>query len=125
MPRTPRSWEPAGRDSTEWGCIVTVKNADGKTLSLHRPGRDALTRALDDALTLDPTFRVVSISTPLTIYNDLQARLPHPVTEVVPLPEHAKLGRLKRMALCHPDIQPRSDQAIRHARRRGDMWDAS
>lgn len=117
-----RGWTPAGRDRELWGCIVTFRNQDGRTLSLHRTGRDALTQCCDDALSLDTSFQVQSISTPETIYTDLRGRLPHPTTEVIPLPEHARLGRLRRMHLLHPSIQPRSSEAVRHARRRGDMW---
>lgn len=111
-----------GRQSEEAGCIVTVENADGRTLSLHRVGRTALERCLDDAQSLDPTFRVISISTPQTIYNDLQGRLPHPHTETIALPEHSKLGRVRRLDMLHPSLRPRSAAAYRKAQERGETW---
>lgn len=120
--RKARGWEPAGRDQVEWGCIVTVKNADGKTLSLHHTGRHALDECLDDALILDPTFRVVSVSTPVTIYNDLEGRMPHPHTGAIPIPEAQKLGRSGRLDLLHPDLRPRSNTAYRRAQGRGETW---
>lgn len=116
---------PAGRDVPKFGCIVSLQNRDGKTLSLHRTGINALEAALDDALSLDPTFRVCSISTPQSIYTDLQGRLPHARNGEVILSEHRALGKLRRMKMLHPSIQPRSDEAARVARGRGDMWDPS
>lgn len=116
------TWQPAGRDTTVWGCIVTVVNEGGQTLSLHRSGRRALDDCLDDALSLDPTFRVLSVSTPQTIYNDLEGRQPHPHTGAIQLPELQKLGRVGRLALLHPSLRGRSDEAIRASRRRGERW---
>jgi hypothetical protein len=122
MARPARSWEPAGRDQQEWGCIVTVQNAEGKTLSLHRKGPCALDEALDDAISLDPTFLVVSISTPLTIYHDLDGREPHPHTDDIQIPERQKLGRVRRLELLHPRLRPRSAFSYRRAQARGETW---
>lgn len=111
-----------GRQREASGFIVTVKNADGKTLSLHRTGRGALSRCLDDALILDPTFRVLSISTPESIYNDLQGRASHPRTHEVQLPEPSQLGRIQRMEMLHAELRPRSAAAYRKAQERGETW---
>lgn len=115
-------WNPAGREREAWGCITTFKNDAGRTLTLHRTGLDALTKACDDALSLDATFRIVAVSTPVTIASDLGGRMPNRASNVVDLPEWQRLAKIKRMHLLHPSIQPRSSEAVRSARRRGDMW---
>lgn len=122
MAHKPRTWEPAGRDTTAWGCIVTVKNDQGQTLSLHRTGREALNECLDIAVQLDPSFKVLSISTPMTIFNDLEMRQPHPRTGAIQPPEQQKLGRVGRLAMLHPSLRGQSDEAERAARRRGERW---
>lgn len=114
---------PPGRDRDAWGCIVSFENSDGKTLSLHRTGRDALARCCDAALALDETFRVISVSTPETIYTDLVGRLGHPLTNAVALPEHPRLARIRRMSMIHPRIAPMSANALRKVRSRGDSWE--
>lgn len=116
------SWEPAGRDRVAWGCIATFENEARQTLSLHRTGVDALRQCCDVAESLDPTFRVVSISTPVSIYSDLNGRMPNERTGAIDLPEHRKLGQIKRLRLIHPRLQPRSSQALRRAWDRGDVW---
>ena len=62
-----------GRERAEYGCITTWKNDAGKTLTLHRAGSPpkALGAARDAVRSLDPTFRLLSYSTPETVYRDL------------------------------------------------------
>jgi hypothetical protein len=122
MARKARTWEPAGRDTTAWGCIVTVQNDDGQTLSLHRTGKEALNECLDIALQLDRSFKVLSISTPITIFNDLEMRIPNPHTKAIQCPELQKLGRVGRLSMLHPSLRGKSDEAGRAARRRGERW---
>lgn len=112
-----------GELRTAYGVTVTVENAEGKTLTLHRHGRGALERVCDDAVALDPTFRIISISTPETIYGDLAGRLPSSKTGAIILPEHQRLGNIGRMAMIHPRIAPRHDNALRKHRARGDSWE--
>lgn len=115
-------WQPAGRDRDAWGYIVTFQNAAGKTLTLHRTGRAALATCCDDALSLDETFRVLSVSNPVTIAGDLRGRLPSEKTGSIDVPEWQALGRVGRQHLLHPSIRPRSATATRRARGRGERW---
>lgn len=94
------------------GCIITFENADQRTLTLHRQGpiKTAVTRACDEALALDDTFRVVAISTPQSIYTDLQGhRLHNTQTRTsdhtrVAIPEAATLGLCGLKHLLHPRL---------------------
>lgn len=100
-----------GRDRAKYGCMVSFENADGETLVLHRLGapRAALEIACDDALALDPTFRVTSYSTPQTIYADLQGREAFASGQgfdTAPmLPEAQALGRAGRRTMLHPRLK--------------------
>lgn len=64
------------RERAEYGCIVTFENDDRKRLVLTAQGapRLALSKCCDRALDLDPSFRVVTYSTPETVYQDLIGR---------------------------------------------------
>ena len=66
-----------GESRRIYGCIVTFRNSQGGRLSIHREG--APTKALEDqaiaiALSHDETFKVISVSSPETIYQDMQGR---------------------------------------------------
>ncbi len=115
-------WNPPGRDREAWGYIVTFQNDAGQTLTLHRSGRGALALCLDDALRLDPTFRVLAISNPVTILTDLNGRLPSARTNSIDRPEWQGLGKIGRMEMLHPSVRPFSSTAERRARYRGESW---
>lgn len=63
-----------GPEAATYGAIVSFRNAAGQTVVLHRTGpvKAAIRAACKDALRLDPAFLVTAISTPTTIYEDLQ-----------------------------------------------------
>lgn len=81
-PSTTRDDSPfpqSGQRAAEYGAIVTYENAAGKVLTFHEPGNigQVLEHGWTEAQAWDPTFRIVSICTPQTIYTDLQgARMP-------------------------------------------------
>jgi hypothetical protein len=49
------------RDRAKHGCVTTWQNADGRTLSLYREGspRKGIASAINTALALDPSFRLL------------------------------------------------------------------
>lgn len=71
-----RSFPMSGREQATYGCIVSFENENGKRLVIHRGGRvgDGVKQAIAIALAHDESFRVVSISTPNTVYTDVVGR---------------------------------------------------
>ena len=61
----------------KFGIIVTFENADGDRMSVHRPGppETVLRQIVTDVLEFDPTFLILSISTPQSIYTDIAGKL--------------------------------------------------
>jgi hypothetical protein len=98
------------RERAEYGCIVTFENSDGKVWIRHVPGppRAGLRKACDEALALDETFRVVSYSTPSTVYQDMQgARRSNSYLApggAVQSVEGMVLGLAGRREMLHPRI---------------------
>jgi hypothetical protein len=107
----------SGRDRGAFGCIVTFENAAGDTLSGHRPGKPlaALTQLCDAALELDPSFRVVSYSTPETILTDLRGRQVRDMRTAErgggSIPEPFACGMAKRREMLHPRLRGGSRSA--------------
>lgn len=79
--RNQKGFRPAllsgGLERSQYGCICTFENEEGKRLVLHdrdeAPGKVAQ-ELWDYAESLDPSFRLVSYSTPDTTYTDLIGR---------------------------------------------------
>lgn len=111
----------SGADRRKYGAITTWENAEGKTISLHRAGmtaREGLSEMCEVALSLDPSFRLVSYCTPDTICTDLVGgridSLNAPRANVLgatyskpkpqPLPEVKALGLIGRRELLHPRL---------------------
>lgn len=110
-----------GNNRADYGVVVTFENADGKRLVLHRKGSlpVAVSAACDDATTLDPTFLVICISTPQTIYSDIQGRMPRNDSggeSHIQRPEPYTLARAKRSHMLHPSIAGRARSTIEKAR---------
>lgn len=99
------------------GCIVTFENAAGKTLSGHRVGKPmtALRELCDAAIELDPSYRVVSYSTPETILTDLRGRQVQDMRTAErgggTLPERTACGMAKRREMLHPRLRGGSRSA--------------
>lgn len=66
----------SGQERKTFGCILTFENAAGRREVVHAEGAriEGLRRACAHMLALDPTFKLLSYSTPETIYTDLQGR---------------------------------------------------
>lgn len=115
----------SGQESREYGAITTLENAAGRVLVLHRIGkvRDAVRAAYATAHALDETFRVVAVSTPVSIWTDLKgARQPirnqheRNGSQRAPLPEHTTCGGKDRHML-HPRLRGTTKDAWRDAPR--------
>lgn len=105
-------------DRARYGSLTTWENAAGETFVIHRTGKlkEAIREAAAIALALDPSFRLVSYSTPDTIYTDLKggrADFIHPASgfkatygkaNPVALPEQIILGQAGLRHLIHPKI---------------------
>lgn len=111
------------------GITTTWKNESGELLTVHRTGRPGriLAEIAADVTRLDPSYRLVSYSTPDTILRDLQgtrmlrkhSRNRHdvPGTELK-LPEPNALGKIGRLDLLHPDLMAKDHDASFRARYR-------
>lgn len=105
-----------GQARAEYGVITTWKSlASGRTLTIARMGAPtaALRESCDKATALDPTFRLISYSTPQTIYSDMQGDREGGAQKyrtAPTLPETIVLGRIGRQNLLHPDLQSTSDR---------------
>lgn len=94
-----------------YGAIVSFENADEKTLTIHRQGppEKVVLAACEIALRLDPSFRVVSYSTPQTIFADLDGARMHRVhlnfDTPSNRPEELILSRLGLSSMLHPRLR--------------------
>lgn len=98
----------SGRDRAAYGCLISFEADDGSTLTLHRTGprAKAIRTAVAIALAQDETYRVVSYSTPETIFTDLTGGRVDGEHGPVALPEIFALGLAKLpIELCHPRIR--------------------
>jgi hypothetical protein len=111
-----RPFPMSGQEGREYGATITFENADGKVLVVHRAGskREAIMDAWGLAQFYDPSFRIVSISTPQTIYADLQgARLPRGGQNLAAIryPETDILAGVRGgTAMLHPRLLGSSDR---------------
>lgn len=116
MPKGNPGLNASGWQREHWGYIVTfIKNGDGKIRTGHQAGRGALAALCDRAVERDPTYRVVCISSPLTIFSDLLGRSKGK-NETVLGPEAILLGYAGRRHMLHPDLigSSRSTERRRH-----------
>ncbi len=100
-----------GDERAEYGCTVTFENEHGRTWTIHRQGppQAGLKQACAIALARDDTFRVICISTPESIYGDLQGRLPQKGTTTIQSSEAKMLGRAGLGHMLHQRIRDVSD----------------
>jgi hypothetical protein len=111
-----RPFPMSGQEAATYGAIVTFENAVGERLAVHRSGskRIAVEQACAVATGYDSSFRIISISTPETIYTDLQgARLARPNQNgsAVPFPE-TRMARTfpGGMGMLHDCLRGSSDR---------------
>jgi len=103
----------SGRERALYGVIVSFADDAGNTLTLHRTGKvfEAVRLACDAAIGYNPDLRVTAVSTPTTIYADLQGRTPRRsgsgenLSQRYQIPEESMLSRAGRKHLAHPDIR--------------------
>lgn len=115
---SPRHDSHFGRHIREQaGCIITFENAAGERLSGHRVGKPmtAFRELCDAALELDPSYRVVSYSTPETILTDLRGRQVQDMRTAErgggTIPERTACGMAKRRAMLHERLRGSSRSA--------------
>ncbi len=92
------------------GCIVTAREQwTGELHVVHRSGtpREALRAISDELAALEGDWRVLSISTPATIYRDLQGTRQTEGFDRLALPELQWLHSLGRFDLLDPSLEPR------------------
>lgn len=99
-----------GRERAEYGATISFENADGRRLTVantHMPVRSAIKAACVEARMLDATYRVVSISTPDTIFSDLQQReISHGRPDNR---EEWQLSHVGETAMLHPRLAGRGE----------------
>jgi hypothetical protein len=98
----------SGQARDEYGCIMTFEAADGARLTLHRTGsaRESVRALCEIALERDPSYRLLSYSTPETIYGDMRGARADVVgsqgkTQRSTRPEAQALGRVGLIDLLH------------------------
>lgn len=110
----------SGEQRAKYGCILTFENEAGQVFVLHRTGpiKYGIREACAIALAHDETFRVVSFSTPQSIYTDLtggraDALIDPPKSSLkasyskakpIPLPEIMALGTAGLREMIHPRL---------------------
>lgn len=97
---------PKERREQQYGATLTFENAEGVTLTIarrHHSVLEAVRQACDLAIEEDSTYRVVCLSTPHTIYSDMQGW----VSGRRPSPEQHTVTKAGRKAMLHPRIAAR------------------
>lgn len=91
------------------GVIVTFENEHGHKRTVHRTGHviEAMRELCDEALAIDPTYRVVCVSNPETIWRDLQGRrIPDgQVSATLALPEVGLCAKAGMKDMVHPRLR--------------------
>jgi hypothetical protein len=106
------------KERAVYGATITAKSlTSDQTITLVRTGVTALeaTRQIAGALdAMDDDFRVVSVSTPVSIERDLFANriqlAGDSAGSIGPTPERNTLAKIGRLDLLHPALDPMSKQ---------------
>lgn len=96
------SLNPKERREQAYGATLTFENAAGELLTIvrrHVSTYEAVRQACDLALEQDDTYRVVSLSTPHTIYADLIGN-----RRLGQFPEQQTLATAGRKQMLHPRL---------------------
>lgn len=95
-----------GSQRRMYGCIVSFESPDGQTLTLHVPGppREAVRAALRAAQLRDPYLLVRSVSTPETVYRDLQGTRDRQVAGEVPIVDFPEFLMRVPPERLHPSL---------------------
>lgn len=109
-------------ERSETGIIVTARDRDAAAyLVLHRTGpRRAALRAVCAVLdSLEGDWRVLTISSPESVYRDLQGTRARPDADITPYPEPHALGVIGRHDLLDPSLLARNADSRRDYERAG------
>lgn len=100
-----------GTQRKEAGCTCTFEAADGKRITMHRFGSPTggVRDMCETALAADPTYRLISYSTPESIHSDItgaraDGQGPENTTARRALPEQLILGRIRMLHMLHPRL---------------------
>ena len=96
-------------ERSEYGCIATCEAGSLREV-LHRPGTapEALAAICDELDGWLGDWRILSVSTPLTVMRDLEgtrANIDQP-SQHWNRPEASLLGRIGRLDRLHPSLRP-------------------
>lgn len=107
-----------GQERARYGCTTTWKNADGNLLTVYRGGspREAVVSIAADVIALDGTYRLLSYSTPETVYRDVAMADARQNTKAR-TPESAVLSMVGLPHLLHPEAPANIETHIRKGRR--------
>ncbi len=98
----------SGDKRSEYGCIVTAREQETDArIVLHRTGYNVIAQICDELDALEGDWRVLSYSTPATVYRDLQGTRQHEWKDTMQYPEEHVLGRIGRLDLLDPSMGPR------------------
>jgi len=93
----------SGTALEEYGVIVTAREQmTDERIVLHRPGAGALKLICEGLDGLDGDWRVLTISTPRTIYRDLQGTRARELVDETQMPELRMLGQVGRLDMLDP-----------------------
>jgi hypothetical protein len=98
------------KERAVYGATITARSTQGDTLTLARTNRTAVeaVREICELLdALDDDYRVVSVSTPVTVERDLYASrvaLKGNQVGVVHTPEKGLLAQAGRLDMLHPSL---------------------
>jgi hypothetical protein len=104
------------------GVIVTAREQEtDERIVLHKSGTttEALLAVADDLDAREGVWRILTISTPTTVYRDLQGTRLQVRHDHLERPEHWWLARINRRDLMDPSIFPADLSA---AGRAGGLW---
>lgn len=110
----------SGQEKAMYGITTTWENGNGCLLTVHRRGQPlaVLREIASDVIAVDPTYRLVSYSTPETILRDLDGnrRTTKGRNNQLLLAEQNLLSRIGLAHLTHPRLRSRDNSEARHRR---------
>ena len=105
-----------GVDRIRFGYIVTAREQDSDARwVLHRAGPGALVEICEVLDASEGNWRILTISTPETIYRDLQGTRLTVWRDVIENPEQRMLGGIGRLDLLDPFHDPAVPRGSSHA----------
>lgn len=75
-----RPFPIGGGEAARYGVIVTLQNDSGERLTVHECGdtvRKCIRACYETATAKDPSFLILSVSTPTSVFTDITQKRPH------------------------------------------------